>query len=119
MIQVSIRVAFTSEERQGEELDTRIGKASTIMQALHYSVILKRVYKNSKVSIFNAVLPPLILTNGRECCAMTERVQPQVQATEMRFLRRIEGVTLFDKVRSSEFQKSLDVKSIILRIERF
>ena len=30
---------------------------------------------------------------------MTERMQSQVQASEMRFLRRIEGVTLFNKVR--------------------
>jgi len=33
---------------------------------------------------------------------MTERIRLQVQASGMRFLRRIEGVTLFNKVRSSE-----------------
>ena len=33
---------------------------------------------------------------------MTERMRSQVLASEMRFLRRIEGVTLFNKVRSSE-----------------
>ena len=37
---------------------------------------------------------------------MTERVRSQVQASVMRFLRRIEGVTLFNKVRSSEIRKS-------------
>ena len=35
---------------------------------------------------------------------MTERVRSQVQASEMRFLRRIEGVALFNKVRSSEIK---------------
>ena len=30
---------------------------------------------------------------------MTERVRSQVQASEMRFLRKIEGITLFHKVR--------------------
>ena len=34
-------VAFTSDRRQDEELDTRIGKASAVMRALHYLVILK------------------------------------------------------------------------------
>ena len=29
-------VAFTSDGRQDEELDTRIGKASAVMRALHY-----------------------------------------------------------------------------------
>ena len=35
-------VAFTSDGRQDEELDTRIGKASAVMRALHYSVVMKR-----------------------------------------------------------------------------
>ena len=34
-------VAFTRNGRQDEELDTRIGKASAIMRALHYSVVMK------------------------------------------------------------------------------
>ena len=36
----------------------------------------------------------------------------------MRFLRRIEGVTLFNKVRSSEIRKSLNIEPLLLRIER-
>ena len=42
------------------------------------------------------------MVNGHESWIITERVQSQVQASEMRFLRRIEVVTLFNKVRSSE-----------------
>ena len=49
---------------------------------------------------------------------MTKRMRSQVQASEMRFLRRIEGVTLFNKVRSSEIRKSLNIKPLLLRIER-
>ena len=49
---------------------------------------------------------------------MTERMRSQVQASEMRFLRRIEGVTLFNKVRSSEIGKSLNIEPLLLRIER-
>ena len=49
---------------------------------------------------------------------MTERVRSQVQASEMRFLRRIEGVTLFNKVRSSDIRKSLNIEILLLRIER-
>ena len=49
---------------------------------------------------------------------MTGRVRSQVQASEMRFLRRIEGVTLFNKVHSSEVRKSLNIEPLILRIER-
>ena len=42
----------------------------------------------------------------------------QVQASELRFLQRIEGVTLFNKVRSSEIPKSLNIEPLLLRIER-
>ena len=111
-------VAFTSDGRQDEELDTRIGKASAVMRALHDSVVMKReLSKKAKLSIFKAVFVP-ILTYGHESWVMTERMRSQVQASEMRFLRRIEGVTLFNKVRSSEIRKSLNIEPLLLRIER-
>ena len=49
---------------------------------------------------------------------MIEKVRLRVQESEMRFLRRIEGVTLFNKVRSSEIRKSLNIEPLLLRIER-
>ena len=49
---------------------------------------------------------------------MTERVRSQVQASEMRFLQKIEEVTLFNKVRSSEIRKSPTIEPLLLRIER-
>ena len=77
---------------------------------LHYSVVMKReLSKKAKLSIFKAVFVS-ILIYGHESWVMTERMRSQVQASEMRFLRRIEGVTLFNKVRSSEIRKSLNIE---------
>ena len=85
-------VAFTSDGKKDEELDTRIGKASAAMRGLHYSVVMKReLSKKAKLSIFKAVFIP-ILTYGHESWGMTERVLSQLQASEMRFLRSIKGV---------------------------
>ena len=54
-------VAFTSDGRQDEELDSRIGKASAVMRALHYSVVLKRqLSKKAKVSIFKRFFVPIL-----------------------------------------------------------
>ena len=51
-------VAFTCDGRQDEELDTRIGKASAVMRALHYSVNMKReLSKKAKLSIFKSFSP--------------------------------------------------------------
>ena len=111
-------VAFTSDGRQDEELDTWIGKASAVMRALHYSIVMKReLSKKAKLWVFKTVFVP-ILTCGHESRVMTERMRSQVQASEMRFLRRIEKVTQFNKVRSSEIRKSLNIEPLLLRIER-
>ena len=102
--------AFTSDGRQDEELDTRIGKGNAVIRALHYSAVMKReLSKKAKLSISKAVFVP-ILTDGHESWVMTKRVRSHVQASEMRFLRKIEGVTLFNKVRSSEIRKSLNIE---------
>ena len=88
------------------------------MRALHYSVVMKReLLKKAKLSIFLAVFVP-ILTYGHESWVMTERMRSRVQASEMSFLRKIEGVTLFNKVRSSEIRKSLNIEPLLFRIER-
>ena len=110
----TLLVAFTRDGRQDEEFDTQIGKANAVMRALHYSVVMKReLSKKEKLSIFKAVFFP-ILTYGHESWVMTERMRSQVHASEMRFLRRIEGVTLFNKVHSSEIQKSLNMEQFSL-----
>ena len=49
---------------------------------------------------------------------MTKRVRSQAQASEMRFLQKIKRVTLFNKVRSSEIRKSLNIEPLLLRIKR-
>ena len=57
-------VAYTSDGRQDEELDTRIGKASAVMRALHYSVVMKReLSKKAKLSIFKTVFVPILTYN--------------------------------------------------------
>ena len=107
-----------SDGKQDQELDTRIGKASAVMRALHYSVVMKREFsKKAKLAIFKTVFVP-ILTYGHESWVMTNKEQKQVQASAMRFLRKIKGVTLCNKVRSSEIRKSLNIKPLLLRIER-
>ena len=111
-------VAFTSDGRQGKELDTQIGKASAVMRALHYSFVMKReLSKKAQLSIIKAVFVPN-LSYGHESWVMTEIVRSPVQASEMRFLMKNRRATLFNKVRSSEIRKSFNIGPLLLRIER-
>ena len=67
-------VTFMSDGRQDEELDTRIDKASSVMRALLYLVVMKReLSKKAKLSISETVFVPII-TYGHESWVMTERV---------------------------------------------
>jgi len=59
-------IIFTSNGRQDEELDTRIGNASAVMRALQYSVVMKQESsKKARLSVFKTVFVP-ILTYGYE-----------------------------------------------------
>ena len=48
---------------------------------------------------------------------MNENVRSRVQAAEMRFLRRISSLTLLDKVKSADIRESLNIESLLLRLE--
>ena len=59
-----------------------------------------------------------MLTYCHESWVMTEREQSQMQVSEMRFLRKIKGVTMLDKHCNTAIHESLDIKSLLLRIKR-
>ena len=45
---------------------------------------------------------------------MNEEVRSRVQAAEMGFLRRINGLTLLDKVKSAVICESLNIELVLL-----
>ena len=51
--------AITSDGRQEEDIDTRIGKSSAVMRALHYLFLMKReLSQNAKLSTFKTAFVP-------------------------------------------------------------
>ncbi|TWW77322.1 hypothetical protein D4764_12G0007120 [Takifugu flavidus] len=111
-------VLFTSGGRMEREIDRRIGVASTVMRTLHRSVVVKReLSRKAKLSIYRSIFVPT-LTYGHELWVMTERTRSRVQAAEMSFLRRVAGLSLRDRVRSSAIWEELGVESLLLRVER-
>ena len=64
-------------------------------------VMKQKLSNKAKLSIFKTVFIT-ILTYGYEPWVVTEIVRSLVQASKMRVLQRMEAVTLFNKVRSSE-----------------
>ncbi|KAK0132211.1 putative uncharacterized transposon-derived protein F52C9.6 [Merluccius polli] len=100
------------------EINRRIGAASAVMRTLHGSVVVKReLSRKAKLSIYQSIYVPA-LTYGHELWVVTERTRSQVQAAEMSFLRRVAGLSLRDRVRSSVIREELGVDPLLLRVER-
>ena len=57
---------LTSDGRQSEDIDTRIGKANTVLRELYRSVVTKRELSNTaNLSVIESFFVP-ILTKGHE-----------------------------------------------------
>ncbi|TWW81097.1 hypothetical protein D4764_01G0009120 [Takifugu flavidus] len=111
-------VLFTSEGRMEQEIDRQIGAASAVMRTLHRSVVVKReLSQKAKLSIYWLIFVPT-LTYGHELWVMTKRIRSRVQVAEMSFLRRVAGLSLRDRVRSSAIREELGVEPLLLRVER-
>ena len=88
------------------------------MHQLCRSVVLNReLCTKAKLSFFGSVYVPT-LTYGHECWIMNEKVRSRVQAAEMGFLRRTSGLTLLDKVKSADIRESLNIESLLFRLEK-
>jgi len=97
-------VVFTSDGRQDEELNTRMGKASTVMRALQNSVVTKRELSiKAKLSVFKTVFDP-ILTYRHESWVLTERIRSQVQASEMRSCEKSKELRYLTKCVALKFE---------------
>ena len=114
-------VTFSSDGKQDNELDTRIVKASAVMRQFYptyRSVVPKReLCTKPKLFVFKSVFVP-ILTYGHECWVMTERMRSRVQAAEMGFLRKARGLSLLDKVKSTDIHQSFNIESLPFCIKR-
>ena len=111
-------VSFTSEGTMEREIDRRIGAASAVMRTLYRSVVVKKeLSRKAKLSIYRSIYVPA-LTYGHELWVVTERTRSRIQAAEMSFLRRVSGLSLRDRVRSSVIREGLRVEPLLLRIER-
>ena len=58
------------------------------------------------------------LTYDHEYWVMTKKVRSQMQASEVRFLKKIKGITIFDKFRNTAIRESLNIESLITSSDR-
>ena len=71
-------------------------------------MVKRELNRKAKLSIYQSIYVPA-LTYGHELWVMTKRTRSRVQAAEMSFLRRVAGLSLRDRVRSSAVREELGV----------
>ena len=77
----------------------------------------KEIPRDVKMCIYTTVLRP-VLIYGSETWTLTTKLKRKIQATEMRVLRLIYGVTRRDRIRNDNIRQALKVESVLAIIER-
>lgn len=113
-------LGVTLEEKgnQEAELNARLDRVNKVYHALSKGLINKKeVSRNTKIKVYKAVYRP-ILTYGCETWVLSEREKSKVGAAEMKYLRRVKGVTRRDRIRNDDIRAELNIKSVQEYIEQ-
>ena len=111
-------VMISSDGRMEKEIEARIAMATRLVGGMGDTVLSRReLSKGTKLKVVNATMMPSLLY-GCEVWSLTKQQQGRVQATQMRVLRRIEGVNRMDRVRNEDIRQRLGQEDIVQVIRR-
>ena len=106
-------VMFNEEGSCDHEIENRIGAAARMVGALRSEVIeRKELSKATKLRVINAMVVPTLLY-GSETWTLQRRHRSKIQAMEMRYLRRVEGVTRMDRLTNEDIRRRLEVEAVL------
>ncbi len=77
----------------------------------------KELSKATKLRVINAMVVPTLLY-GSETWTLQKRHRSKIQAMEMRYLRKIEGVTRLDRVPNEDIRRRLGVEAVLAVADR-
>lgn len=113
-------LGVTLEEtgKQEAEINERIDKTIKLYYAMNQKFINKKeITKQTKIKVFNTIYRP-VLTYGCESWNLSIRQKNKIQAMEMKYLRRVLGVTREDRIRNIQIREELGVKPVTHFIEQ-
>lgn len=111
-------VTIQKDGQNEAEINNRIESANKVYFALSNTFVRKKeVSKKTKLTVYNTIFKP-ILTFGSESWTLTKQQENKIQASEMKYLRGIMGVTKRDRLRNVEIRNELEVEPVKNTIER-
>lgn len=110
--------ALEETGKQEIEIRNRIEKANKTYYALNKGILNKKeVSRKTKMNVYKAIYRP-ILTYGCESWVLTKQEKSQIGAIEMKYLRKVRGVTKLDRMRNEDIRRDLEIESIEQFIEK-
>ena len=104
-------VTISEEGGSEEAVRARVNAAWGKWRDLSGVISDKKMPRKLKIKLCMTVIRPVLLY-GADCWTVRKKEEQILEKTEMRRLRRIEGVTLRDKVKSVDIRKEPGVTSI-------
>ena len=97
-----------------QRIEQRIGKAScsNALALLIDCIETRELCTKAKLAVFRSIFVS-ILVYSHECWVITEKVRSRVQAAEMVFLLKVRGLTLLDKVKSTDISQFINIKLLM------
>ena len=109
---------ISSDGSMESEVEQRIGMASRMVGAIGSTVLgRKELTKGTKLRVVNATVIPT-LTYGCEAWALQARLKGRIQATQMRVLRWIEGVSRLERIRNVDLRGRLRQEGVLDLVNR-
>ena len=108
---------FTKNGKIDREIKNRIQLANNIHYQINRMIINKKeIETKTKLQIYKTIYVPTLLY-GSESWPMNTRIEQQVTATEMKYLRRVANKTRRDRERNTKIREELESKPLTAQIE--
>ena len=104
---------------QENEINNRINQTNKLFYALNNRKFLRNrnVSRETKMKIYSTVFLPTLMY-GSENWTLSERQEQRVVATQMKYIRRVLGVTRMDKIPNETLRGMVNIPNILREIER-
>lgn len=101
-----------------EEINNRIATTAKLFYGINRGFINKKEISNkTKLTVYKTVYLPTLLY-GSETWVLTEKQHKKIQVQEMKYLRKVAGVTIMDKIRNEEIRERLKIESVRKYMEK-
>lgn len=99
------------------DINERISATAKLYYQLQRGFIQKReISRKTKLAVFRSVYIPT-LTYGCESWTISKRSASKLQASEMKYLRAVKGVSRIDRIRNENIRRELGAKELSTTID--